>query len=281
MPSRARYRYTYNIKGLAMKLVGYIRVSTEDQARNGVSLDNQLSRIRAYAALHGHDLGEVYEDRGKSGRDMSRLGAQAALAALERGDAEGLLVTHMDRLSRSLRDFLYLIDTQFGPGCKFSLLCIDNQMDTSTPTGRMIAAVLATVAQWQREEDVERIKRALAHKKGNNQRIGSVPWGYRLAGDGKTLSPNPSELRVMALGLDLRRQGLTLRAIAAKLKELGHRNRRRSTTWNAKTIARIIRAAEEYEQSDEKQWVDEDAALAAEAAAGLRPDDVAHKEQQP
>ena len=81
----------------------------------------------------------------------------------------------------------------------------------------------------------------------------------------------------MMLAQDLRKQRLTLRAIAEKLKEQGHRNRRRSTTWNAKTVARIIRAAEEYEASPEKQWVDEDAALAAEAAAGLRPDDQAEE----
>ncbi|KKN87485.1 hypothetical protein LCGC14_0259400 [marine sediment metagenome] len=278
MPSRVRYRYTIYKKVEALKVVGYIRVSTEDQAREGVSLENQISRLRSYCSLHGHELVAVYEDRGASGKDLSRLGAQAAFAALERGDAEGLLVTHLDRLSRSLRDFLYLVDTHFGPGCRFSLLCIDNQLDTSTPTGRMIASVLATVAQWQREEDVERVRRAMAHKKAKGERVGSVPWGYRLAGDGRTLTPHSEELRVMMTALDMRRRGMTLRAIADKLKELGHRNRRRSTTWNAKTISRIIKAAEAYEASPERQWVDEDAALAAEAAAGLRPDD---KEQKP
>jgi DNA invertase Pin-like site-specific DNA recombinase len=255
-----------------MRVVGYIRVSTEEQATSGVSLENQLSRLRAYASLHGHELGEIYEDRGVSGRDMSRLGVRAALAALERGEADGLLVTHLDRFTRSIRDFLYLVDTYFGPGCNFALMCIDNQIDTSTPTGRMIASVLATVAQWQREEDVERVKRALAHKKAKGERTGSVPWGYRLAGDGRTLAPHEPELAVMALALALRRQGMKLRQIAEHLKELGHKNRRRSTTWNPKTIARIIKAGSAYEASEEKEWVDEDAALAAEVAAGLRPD---------
>lgn len=257
-----------------MRVIGYTRVSTEDQARDGVSLENQVARLRAYCALHNHELVAVYEDRGATGSNMERLGAKAALAALESGEAEGLLVTHLDRLSRNLRDFLYLVDTHFGPGCSFSLLCIDNQLDTSTPTGRMIASILATVAQWQREEDVERIKRAMAHKKAKGERVGAVPWGFRLAGDGKTLAPNQAELAVMALALDLRRQGLTLRAIGEKLKEAGHRNRRRSTEWNPKTLGRVIRAAEEFEQSDEKRWIDEDAALAAEAAAGMLPDQI-------
>lgn len=264
-----------------MRLVGYIRVSTDEQAAHGVSLANQLSRLRGHAHLHNHELGEIYEDRGVSGRDMRRLGVRAALAALERGDAEGLLVTHLDRLSRSLRDVLYLVDSHFGPGCAFSLLCIDNQLDTSTPTGRMMVAVLATIAQWQREEDVERIKRALAHKKALGLRTGSVPWGYRLAGDGRTLTPHEPELAVMLLALDMRRHGLTLRAIGDRLKERGLRNRKRSTTWNPKTIARIIQAAEAYEKSDEKKWVDEDAALAAEAAAGLRPDDATAEKENP
>ena len=227
--------------------------------------------------LHEHELIEVYEDRGASGRDMKRLGARAAFAALEAGAAEGLIVTHLDRLSRNLRDFLYLVDTQFGPGCDHTLVCIDNQMDTSTPTGRMIASVLASVAQWQREEDVERIKRALAHKKALGLRTGGIPWGYRLAGDGRTLAPHEGELAIMLLGLDLRRQGLTLRAIGDGLKKLGHKNRQKSTTWNPKTVARIIKAAEAYEQSDEKKWVDEDRALSAEVAAGLLPDDTADK----
>jgi DNA invertase Pin-like site-specific DNA recombinase len=252
-----------------MRVIGYIRVSTEDQARDGVSLENQVARLRAYCALHEHDLIEVYEDRGVSGASMSRLGAQAALAALENGTADGLVVTHLDRLTRNLRDTLHLVETHFGPSCKFSLLCIDNQLDTSTPTGRMMVSILATIAQWQREEDVERIKRAMAHKKAKGERVGSVPWGFRLAGDGKTLAPNHAELAVMAFALDLRRTGLSLRAIAEKIKEAGYRNRRRSTSWNPKTVGRVVRAAEEYEGSEERQWIEEDAALAAEAAAGL------------
>lgn len=258
--------------GSKMKIVGYIRVSTEEQAREGVSLENQLSRLRAYAALHGHELVDVYEDRGGSGRSMARLGVKAALAALDRGDAEGLLVSHLDRLSRNLRDVLFMVDSYFGPGCAHSLLCIDNQIDTSTPTGRMVIAVLATIAQWQREEDVERIKRALAHKKAKGELVGSVPWGWRLTGDGKTLEPNAREAEVMMVALDLQRRGMKLRAIGAQLRARGYRNRRRSTVWNPKTVARLIRVAREYEGSEAHDEIEEEKALAAEMAAGLIPD---------
>jgi DNA invertase Pin-like site-specific DNA recombinase len=259
-----------------MKLIGYIRVSTDDQAEFGVSLADQISRLRAWAQLHGHELVDVFEDRGLSGKSLDRLGLRAALSALEEGRGDGLIVTNMDRLTRSVLDVLYLVDVYFGPTRGYGLVCIDLHVDTSTPTGRMQLSLLAVVAQWQREEGVERVRQAMAHKKAQGKRVGGIPWGYRLAGDGETLVPHPKERQLLMLVLRLRREEkLTLREIAAELKRRGWENRNRSRNWNPSSIRGLLRAAEQYEGSDEKRWEDEEAAYAAEVAAALRPEELA------
>ena len=97
-----------------MKVIGYVRVSTQEQADGGVSLAAQESKVRAYASLHDLDLVEVIIDAGESAKTIKRPGLQNALAMLKRGEASGMIVAKLDRLSRSVGDWNDLIDGYFG-----------------------------------------------------------------------------------------------------------------------------------------------------------------------
>ncbi|UCF41683.1 MAG: recombinase family protein, partial [Gemmatimonadota bacterium] len=94
-------------------LVGYCRVSTEEQAREGVSLDAQRKRLAAYCTAHGFELAGVESDEGLSGGvpPAQRPGLTRALEQVRRGEAAGLVVVKLDRLSRSVRDVLDLADS--------------------------------------------------------------------------------------------------------------------------------------------------------------------------
>ena len=97
-----------------MKVVGYIRVSTEEQVTSGQSLDSQRAKAIAYAGLYDLELIEIIEDAGVSAKTLKRPGLERALAMLASGKADGLLIVKLDRLTRSVADWQKLIDRHFG-----------------------------------------------------------------------------------------------------------------------------------------------------------------------
>src|SRR5437660_108643 len=125
------------------------------QANEGVSLDAQREKLRAYCTALDLELIDVYEDHGFSAKSLER-------PALKTGKADILLITKLDRLTRSVKDLGHLVDTYFLPG-KFSLLSIGDSIDTRTASGRLVLNVLASVAQWEREAISERTSEALRH----------------------------------------------------------------------------------------------------------------------
>ncbi len=159
------------IELMATRVVGYIRVSTEGQADGGVSLDAQRSKLEAYAFACDLDLVTVEVDAGLSAKTMRRPGLQRALESLRRGDAEGLLVAKLDRLTRSVRDLGTLVEDYFSDG--FSLLSVGDSIDTRSAAGRLLLNVLASVSQWEREATGERTREALAHVKAQGVLLGA------------------------------------------------------------------------------------------------------------
>src|SRR5271155_867839 len=97
-----------------MKVIGYTRVSTDEQAATGVSLATQAEKVNAYARLYGLEIVETIEDAGQSAKSLKRPGLQRALELLKAGHADGLLIAKLDRLSRSVKDWNALIDRYFG-----------------------------------------------------------------------------------------------------------------------------------------------------------------------
>jgi site-specific DNA recombinase len=145
-----------------MRVVGYVRVSTDKQAERGLSLEAQAEKLQQYAALYELELVALDVDRGASAKTLKRPGLQDALDRLEAGTAEGILVVKLDRLTRSVRDMGELIERYFR---QYSLMSVSEQIDTRTAAGRMVLNILATVSQWEREIISERTSEAMQYRK--------------------------------------------------------------------------------------------------------------------
>jgi len=227
-----------------MRVIGYARVSTAEQAESGVSLDAQRERLRMYCDLYQHELLDVIADAA-SGKSLERDGIQQVFRMLRCGEAEGVVVLKLDRLTRSLRDLQSLLEEFFAANAETprQLMSVNEHLDTSTANGRMMTNLLMVIAQWERETIGERTKEALAYKKAKGERCGSIPYGWELADDGINLVTNIAEQKAIQLARELRDQGLSLRAIGKKLWKLGYAQRN-GAKWKPQTVKSLLAAEE-------------------------------------
>jgi len=225
-----------------VKVVGYIRVSTEEQATNGQSLDAQRAKLEGYAKLYDLDLIAVVEDAGASGKSMNRPGLQDVLAQLRAGKVEGVLIAKLDRLTRSVGDWQRLIDAHFSERAGRQLFSVGDSIDTRTAAGRLVLNVLLCVAQWEREAIGERTRDALQHKIGKGERCGKVRFGFTLGDDGTTLIPHPQEQEAISLMRRLRAEGQSYRTIAAELSARGIKTKE-GKPWMHTTVKGILARA--------------------------------------
>lgn len=223
-----------------LPVIAYLRVSTEGQADHGVSLDAQRHQVAAYASLYGLHLVDTVTDAGVSAKSLRRPGLTSALEALRTGSAGGLLVSKLDRLTRSVRDLGWLVEEHFHERGA-ALLSVSEQIDTRSASGRLVLNVLTSVAQWEREATGERTAAALAHKARNGEYTGGrVPYGYRLSADGSKLVPHRHEQAVITAALDAQSDGLSLRTIARELHRQGFRSRT-GTGFHPQQVRRMLR----------------------------------------
>jgi len=209
-----------------LKVIGYVRVSTEEQAREGVSLAAQEQKLRTYAELYELELVELITDAGVSAKSLERPGLRRALEQLADGQAEGLLIAKLDRLTRSVADWNALIDGYFAK--KAALLSVADQIDTRTAGGRLVLNVLISVAQWEREAIAERTATALQHLKSQGVALGPP-----------TLGSTPQEAATVARIVELADRNLTLREIAQVLRDEGHPTKR-GGRWAPETVRKVL-----------------------------------------
>ncbi len=226
-----------------MRAVAYVRVSTDKQATDGVSLDMQAAKVRMYAELYGIELVEVIVDEGASAKSLDRDGLSRALSLLDSGEADGLIVYKLDRLTRSVRDLGDLLDRYFGPKASAALVVVEQQVDTSTATGRMLLNIITSVSQGERETIGERTSAAMQLKAAKGEYIGGQPpYGYRVAADGVHVEEHAGEQMVVAAVREYRAAGLSVRAIASKLAEHGFQSRT-GRNFSKSSVARVLKAA--------------------------------------
>lgn len=223
--------------------VGYVRVSTQGQAENGVSLDAQRARIEAWATANGYALAGVFVENGgaSGGRADNRPELQHALDAACRRKA-ALVVYSLSRLARSTRDTIEIADRLARAGA--DLVSLSEQIDTTSAAGKMVFKMLAVLAEFERDLTAERTVAALAHKKANGERVGGVPFGYDLAPDKVHLTANADEQAAVHQIVTLRREGRSYRAIGAALERQGV-SPKRGRTWHAKVVRDLARRAAE------------------------------------
>ena len=203
--------------------IGYVRVSTAEQAREGVSLDAQRGRIAAHCATQRLELAAVHADEGISGRRASnRPGLEAALKEVCASRAT-LVVYSLSRLARSVKDAITIAERLEKAGAQLVLL--SESVDTRTASGRMFYAVLAALAAFESDLIGERTKMALHHKRTIGERFSRhAPYGSTFDTAGR-LKPNESERRNVRVMQQLAGRGLSQKKIADRLPKLGIVNR--------------------------------------------------------
>lgn len=215
-----------------MRVVGYARVSTSEQADSRLGLEAQRTAILTECRRRGWDLVETIEDAGYSAKDLRRPGIRAALEQLERGRADGLVVAKLDRLSRSMLDFTSIMAKAQKQG--WALVALDCQIDTSTPAGEAMAHMLGTFAQFERRLIGQRTREALAQKKAQGLRLGR---------------PRQLPDRVRRRIKRRRDAGLTLQGIADELNRDGTPTAQGGKRWYPSTVRAVLVAEEALEEA--------------------------------
>jgi DNA invertase Pin-like site-specific DNA recombinase len=166
------------VAGATVRVVGYVRVSTDMQAQEGISLDAQRAKLAAYCVAQDLTLLEIVADEGQSAKTLERPGLRRALSMLDRGQAQGIIVPKLDRLTRSVKDLGHLCDTYFREGKPWHLLSVSDAIDTRSAGGMLVLNVLMSVAQWEREAIGERTREGLRHLKQQGVTLGGAPYGW-------------------------------------------------------------------------------------------------------
>lgn len=226
---------------MTKQAIGYIRVSTLDQATEGVSLDAQRGKIAAWCLANDVELAAVFVDAGVSGkRADNRAELQTALDAVTR--CGGVLVVYsLSRLARSTKDTIEISDRLNSAGA--DLVSLSEKIDTTSAAGKMVFRMLAVMAEFERDLVSERTTVALRHKQARGERVGKVPFGFDLAADGVSLVANEREQAVLSLIGELRDRGLSLRKIADELTSRGIQTKEGNRRWCNTTIGRIVNRA--------------------------------------
>ena len=224
-----------------MKAIGYVRVSTEGQAQDGVSLDAQKAKIAAWCQVNNYDLSGTFVDAGLSGsRSDNRPGLQEALNEACKHKA-ALVVYSLSRLARSTRDAIVISERIEKSGA--DLVSLSERIDTTTAAGKMVFRMLAVLSEFEADLVAERTKGALGHLRNQGKRIsGRIPFGFDLAPDGETLSPNIREQQSLQLISSLRARGLGHRRIAAQMNAEGIPSKT-GAPWSPQAIGGILRRA--------------------------------------
>jgi DNA invertase Pin-like site-specific DNA recombinase len=211
-----------------LRVIGYVRVSTEEQASSGAGLGVQRAALEAAAAQRGWNLVRIAEDAGMSAKSLSGRPALAdALDAVARGDADALAVSKLDRLSRSMVDFAGLMAQATRE--RWALIALDLGVDTSTPEGEMLANVMASFAQFERRLIGQRTRDALAVKRSQGVRLG------------RRVSTPPA---ILARVVAEREAGTSWQAIADGLNADGVPTTRGAAFWRVSTAQSAYRSAQ-------------------------------------
>lgn len=221
-----------------MKAIGYVRVSTGRQAREGVSLAAQESKIRAAATGLGADSIAFFRDEGLSGRSRkNRPGLKAALEALGRNDV--LVCYSISRLARSIRDCLNIVDDVKRRGGR--LMSLSESIDTDTAAGKLLFRTLANMYEFESDIIGERVAGVWAYKRARGEKTGgAIPFGYSVRSG--RLFPRPKEYAILQDMLRWRKRGKSLRAIGKRLEAAGVKRREGGSTWSAQAVKQTILA---------------------------------------
>lgn len=217
----------------------YVRVSTQEQAQNGSSIEEQEARLRAYAASMGWTVRDVYIDPGFSGATLDRPRLQAMISDIKAGKIQKVVVYKLDRLSRSQKNTLTLIEDVFlKNGVDFVSMC--ENFDTASPFGRAMIGILAVFAQLEREQIKERMQMGMDARAKAGLFCGShdIPVGFQYDRERGVLVTDEYEAMQVRKLYELLISGVPVRRIAISMNESGFRHK--YGEWSDTTVRNVL-----------------------------------------
>lgn len=220
------------------KVLGYIRVSHASQTENRISLERQSQQIKSYCRFKNLPEPIIIADEGISGYKSNRPGYIEVMDLCKNGEVRTLVIYDLSRLSRSVRGTLEFIEDIVVKN-KISFVCLKQDINTSTATGKAFLSISAVFAQLYRDDISEKCRAALNHKKQNGEKLGGhIPYGFDVSG--KFLIPNKVEQNVIQLILYYRECGYSFRQIARELAKKNLKTKTGSDIWSPSTLKKII-----------------------------------------
>jgi site-specific DNA recombinase len=223
------------------RAIGYVRVSSDQQAESGLSLEHQAQKVRAAASLHDLELIDVVVDAAESAKSLERPGIHRILDLARARKVDAVVILKLDRLTRSVRDLADVLE--LFRRRHVALISVSESLNTENAGGRMVVNLLGVVAQWEREAIGERTSAALSAKRARGERAGAVPYGFALAPDRKTLRPHQAERRVLRLMVECRDARFSLRDTAEELNRKGLTTRA-GQPWRFEYVGSALRTLE-------------------------------------
>ena len=225
-----------------MKAIGYVRVSTQEQAKEGISLDNQEAKIRTYCDSQDWELVKLFRDEGSSGKDMKIEGLKELLSFVEVDSMDVVVVYKTDRLTRKQRHLYQLLEDVFEKR-RIGFKSVTEPFDTTTAMGKGFLGMLGVFAQLEGDLISERTREALAYKIEEEEYLGSPPLGFEAVE--KELRRNDDELAVVQEVFRLKtnyrgKNRLSLREIAGRLNDAGFSSKRGAKFYHG-TVSYILR----------------------------------------
>lgn len=251
----------------------YARVSTDEQSREGYSIDTQVEKLKAYATFQGWTNIELFIDSGYSAKDMRRPEMQRLIKLIKAGRVAVVATLFVDRLSRNLLDMLKFIEL-----CeqhKTSFVCASLNFDTSTPIGRMVLQILAAFAEFERAMISTRVKENMKEIAQKQKRyLSTPPFGYEFDEE-KNLVIVPDEAEWVRKAADMFIAGYGYRAVAKFLNENGVKTKK-GGDWHSTTvrgmltnelyIGTVIWNRRYYDKQGRQHWRDESEWIVSENA---------------
>lgn len=222
-----------------MRVGIYIRVSTDEQAREGFSIEAQRRVLNAWAAIKGAESVVEYVDDGYSAKNLKRPAVQRLIDDCRRRKLDTLIVWRLDRLTRDLRDMLMLMDDVFNQ-YDVEFVSSTESVDTSTPTGRLFLNILGAFAQNERESNADRVKMVMKElSKGCKHLGGRPPYGYSVNADG-FYEIVPHEADAIRMIFAMKGNGDSYARIITALEASGYKTRSGSP-WSKTALYEMLR----------------------------------------
>ena len=218
-----------------IKAIGYIRVSTDEQAKEGISLENQEQKIRAYCKFKDFEIIEIIKDAGISAKNLRRPGSQKVIEMAQDRIIDAVVVYKLDRMFRSTVDALER--TRLFDKWDVSFHSIEEALDTKSAMGKFFFTLTAALTEMKREIVGERTRDLLQRKKANGEVYGRVPFEFKKY-KGKLLN-NDAEQEIVNNILDMRQKGLNFSRISRELNHMVLKTRK-GNKWFPQTVKNVV-----------------------------------------